>query len=167
MNKKRLIAFILSLTLSAFVYGCSGTSNSNTNIANPPQVASETPAANSNRNAAAPPSNTATPVAGTNAPREDSTNKASNNAPIAKVPERKIGSGGNDLFLFTKARAALNSDAGMQASGIVIDIKDNVATLTGTVPNAALKSKAEQLVKGVDGIKSVNNRIRVAANGAK
>ena len=40
-------------------------------------------------------------------------------------------------------------------------VKDGVATLTGEVADAAVKSKAETVVKGVEGIKSVTNSCTV------
>src|SRR5215207_3423011 len=69
-------------------------------------------------------------------------------APPAKLPTPRIGSGGNDLFLFTQARAALNNDSDLKAANVVIEVKEGVVTLTGTVTSAALKSKAEQLARG-------------------
>ena len=44
---------------------------------------------------------------------------------------------------------------------VVISINDARAALTGTVSSAATKAKAEQLVKGVRGVKSVDNKIVV------
>lgn len=40
---------------------------------------------------------------------------------------------------------------------MTVAVKDGVATLTGEVADAAVKSKAEATVKGVEGIKSVTN----------
>ena len=46
----------------------------------------------------------------------------------------------------------------------VIEVKEGVVTLSGTVASAALKSKAEQLARGA-GSKGVKNQLRVS--GAK
>ena len=102
---------------------------------------------------AAPPATAASPAA---APR------AAGNAPQAKGPTPQIGSGGNDLFLFTQARAAINEDADLKAANVVIEVKEGVVTLSGAVASAALKSKAEELARGA-GAKGVKNQLRVSA----
>ena len=43
--------------------------------------------------------------------------------------------------------------------GVTITVNDARAVLTGTVNSQAIKAKAEQLVKGVRGVKSVDNRL--------
>ena len=70
-----------------------------------------------------------------------------------------------------RASTSANDDANMQdiatrrlaqepdMSGVVMTITDARAALTGTVNSAATKAKAEQLVKGVRGVKSVDNKI--------
>jgi len=88
--------------------------------------------------------------------------RASTNAPAAKVPKPQIGSGGNDLFLFTQARAAVDGDADLKAANVVIEVKEGVVTLNGSVASAALKSKAEELARGA-GAKDVKNQLRVSA----
>lgn len=87
---------------------------------------------------------------------------AAKGASAAAVPTPRIGSGGNDFFLFTQARAAINSDAELRAANLTLDVREGVATLTGTVANAALKSKAEELVQGA-GPRTVRNQLRVSA----
>lgn len=87
---------------------------------------------------------------------------ASGSAPQAKGPTPQIGSGGNDLFLFTQARAAINGDDGLKAANVVIEVKEGVVTLSGAVASAALKSKAEELARGA-GAKGVKNQLRVSA----
>ncbi|MEK6279310.1 MAG: BON domain-containing protein [Acidobacteriota bacterium] len=84
-------------------------------------------------------------------------------APTANTPSSQIGSGGNDLFLFTKARSRLDSDTVLKSSTITIEVKAGVVTLSGAVANAAHKSKAEQLVREVEGVKAVNNRLRITS----
>jgi len=83
------------------------------------------------------------------------------NTEVASAPQPQIGSGGNDFFQFTQARAAISADPDLETTNIVIDVKDAVVTLSGTVGNAVQKSKAEQLVRAVGGIKRVNNRIQI------
>lgn len=88
--------------------------------------------------------------------------RGAGNTPQAKVPTPQIGSGGNDLFLFTQARAAINEDADLKAANVVIEVKEGVVTLSGAVASAALKSKAEELARGA-GAKGVKNQLRVSA----
>jgi osmotically-inducible protein OsmY len=78
------------------------------------------------------------------------------------MPTPQIGSGGNDLFLFTQARAAVNADPELNAANLIIEVRDGVVSLNGTVATAALKAKAEELARGVKP-KAVRNQLRVAA----
>jgi len=47
-------------------------------------------------------------------------------------------------------------------NAVSITITDSQAVLTGTVYSAAIKAKAEQIVKAVRGVKSVDNKIVVS-----
>jgi osmotically-inducible protein OsmY len=44
-----------------------------------------------------------------------------------------------------------------------VDVDNAVVTLTGTVASAAQKTRAEQSVKSVEGVRSVRNQLRVAS----
>ena len=73
-----------------------------------------------------------------------------------------------------RENTSANDDANMQdiatkrlteypdMAGVVMTVTDARAVLTGTVNSAATKAKAEQLVKGVRGVKSVDNKIVVS-----
>jgi len=52
--------------------------------------------------------------------------------------------------------------ANSSLSGTYTDVKDGVVTLSGQVKDEASKASAETLVKGVKGVKSVNNNLTVA-----
>ena len=70
-----------------------------------------------------------------------------------------------------RQNTSANDDANMQdiatkrlaenveMAGVTITVTDARAVLTGTVNSEANKAKAEQLVKGVRGVKSVDNRL--------
>lgn len=169
MNRNRLVYLIIlaaALGLSA-CGGAAESSGGDKKAANapPPVNATSSPApaaevgANANNAAAVPsPSGVAaaTPVASpTTPPRAGS-------APQAKPPTPQIGSGGNDLFLFTQARAAINDDEDLKDANVIIEVKDGVVTLSGDVASAALKTKAEKLAR-VAGTKDVRNQLRVSA----
>jgi hyperosmotically inducible protein len=50
-------------------------------------------------------------------------------------------------------------------SGLKIDVdtKDNVVTLSGTVPTAAEKRRAVEVARDTDGVKSVVDRLKVGS----
>ena len=43
-----------------------------------------------------------------------------------------------------------------------MDVVNDVVTLKGTVATAAQKTRAEEVAKGIDGVKSVKNELKVA-----
>lgn len=94
-------------------------------------------------------------------PQATNNSRNNGNAQVATAPQPQIGSGGNDFFQFTQARAAISGDPDLKTTSIVIEVKAAVVTLSGTVENATQKSKAEQLVREVGGIKKVNNRLQI------
>lgn len=50
-----------------------------------------------------------------------------------------------------------------EATGIMVEVKDGVATLTGEVADDAAKAKAEEIAKENKDVKSVVNNITIAA----
>jgi hyperosmotically inducible protein len=75
-----------------------------------------------------------------------------------------IGSGANDSWLWVKTRASLLGTSDLRESTINVDVVNDVVTLKGTVENAAQKTKAEQVAKAIEGVKSVKNELKVAPN---
>lgn len=73
-----------------------------------------------------------------------------------------IGSGANDSWLWFKTRAALLTTSDLRESTINVDVVNDAVTLRGTVETAAQKTKAEQVAKDIDGVKSVKNELKVA-----
>ncbi|CAN5678513.1 hypothetical protein BH20ACI4_BH20ACI4_29130 [soil metagenome] len=161
MTKKNFVittAVSLGL-LSIFLSGCSETSVSNTaSTLNTNQVVV---ISNTNTNAA--PNVSMTNVNGspmTNNVNTSVSNANRKSAPTMKEPTPQIGSGANDFMLFTQMRGALNSDKELQ--DVIIEVKEGNVTLSGKVPGADQKAKAEQLVKTVNGVKTVKNNINVS-----
>lgn len=76
----------------------------------------------------------------------------------------KVGTGANDGWLWTKTRASLLTTSDLRESTIDVDVDNAVVTLRGTVANAAQKTKAEQVAKGIQDVKSVKNELKVAAS---
>ena len=74
--------------------------------------------------------------------------------------QRQNTSANDDANMQDIATKKLAEDSNM--AGVVMTITDARVVLTGTVNSAATKAKAEQLVKGVRGVKSVDNQIVVS-----
>ncbi len=66
--------------------------------------------------------------------------------------------GKSDADLLKAANDKLTAD---KVVGVTVAVKDGLATLTGEVADAAVKSKAEASVKTVEGIKSVTNNCTI------
>ena len=78
----------------------------------------------------------------------------------AQPSQRENTSANDDANMQDIATKRLAEDLNM--AGVVMTITDARAVLTGTVNSAATKAKAEQLVKAVRGVKSVDNQIVVS-----
>jgi hypothetical protein len=78
----------------------------------------------------------------------------------AQPSQRENTSANDDANMQDIATKRLTQDPDM--AGVVITITEARAVLTGTVNSVATKAKAEQLVKGVRGVKSVDNKIIVS-----
>jgi osmotically-inducible protein OsmY len=140
--------------------GCSETANTNLN-------ANANLNANTNANLRAN-ANTANANANTNqAPtRAEYEKNKQTYADQAKGLGRKIGTGLDDGWLWTKTRFDLAAVDDLRDSTINVDVDNAVVTLSGTVASAAQKAKAESTAKAIEGVKSVKNMLTVAAANA-
>ena len=77
----------------------------------------------------------------------------------AQPGQRENTSANDDANMQDIATKRLAQEPGM--AGVVMTVTDAQAVLTGNVYTAATKAKAEQIVKAVRGMKSVDNRIVV------
>ena len=157
--RQRLFGLIALAVLSIILPGCNGTANDN-----------RTANGNLNTNANAHATVTPTPaVANTNsnrAPtREDYERNKEQYQREAKGSGRTIGSGVNDGWLWVKVRFDLAAADDLRDSTINVDVDNGVVTLTGTVASAAQKTRAEQVAKSVEGVKSVRNQLKVSPSG--
>ncbi|MDT5270942.1 MAG: hyperosmotically inducible periplasmic protein [Acidobacteriota bacterium] len=165
MNMNRLVKLLI-LAAALNLFGCGGgaeKAGSDGKAAGAPTVVNAASPAPTPRADTAP-ANTATAggAAAQQGTSPTSETRGAVSAPSAKMPKPQVGSGGNDLFLFTQARAAVDADPELKASNLIVEVKEGVVTLNGTVASAALKSKAEQLARGA-GPKDVKNQLRVSA----
>jgi hyperosmotically inducible periplasmic protein len=77
------------------------------------------------------------------------------------------GAGVNDSWITTKAKIALLTSDGFSVNGANVDTIDGKVTLHGKVATAADRTRAEQTVRKVDGVKSVNNQLQVVPDAVK
>ena len=155
--RRRITGFIALAALAVLLPACDNTANQNATV-------------NRNANAVATATATPTPVANTNSNRpptraEYEANKERYNRE-AKESGRKVGTGANDTWLWIKTRFDLAAADDLRDSTINVDVDNDVVTLSGTVASAAQKTKAEQVAKAVEGVKSVRNQLKVQAGNA-
>ena len=75
----------------------------------------------------------------------------------------KIGNSLDDAWIHTKIKAKLIDNPDTPARKINIDVIDQVVTLHGRVETIAAKDEAERTAKQTEGVKRVNNRLKVQA----
>lgn len=66
-----------------------------------------------------------------------------------------------DAWIDGKAEATLLYNGNLNAFDIITDVDQGVVLLTGRVSNTVEKSLAEELVRGIDGVKDVENQLQV------
>lgn len=74
-----------------------------------------------------------------------------------------IGQGANDSWLWFKTKGALATTDDLRDSTINVDVSNDVVTLRGTVASKAQSDKAASVAKGIEGVKSVTNSLKVQA----
>jgi hyperosmotically inducible periplasmic protein len=157
--RRRITGFIALAALAVLLPGCDNTANQNAT-------------ANRNANTTATATPTATPVANTNSNSNRAPTRAEYEANKerynreAKESGRKVGTGANDTWLWIKTRFDLAAADDLRDSTINVDVDNGVVTLSGTVASAAQKTRAEQVAKAVEGVKSVRNQLKVQAGNA-
>jgi hyperosmotically inducible protein len=157
----RITGLIVAAVMSAALSACNGANyNANTNNANANRAPSPTPTAVAN-------ANTNTRRAPTREEYERDKERYDREArEEARGAGRTVGTGLNDGWLWVKTRFDLAAADDLRDSTINVDVDNAVVTLTGTVASAAQKTRAEQVAKTVEGIKSVKNQLKVAADNA-
>jgi hyperosmotically inducible protein len=150
----KLAGIVATATLAVSFAGCNPTTNEN---ANTRANANANTAVNENANANA---NASTRRAPTRAEYEK--NKQTY-AEEAKTLGRKIGTGIDDGWLWTKTRFDLAAADDLKDSTINVDVQNAVVTLSGSVDNAQQKAKADSIAKAVAGVKSVKNLLTVTS----
>ena len=86
--------------------------------------------------------------------------ESSHAANAAMVGERG-GKVVDDAWITTKAKAALLGAANLKSGDIKVETLHGTVTLTGSVPSATQSEQATLLVRGLEGVSSVDNRLIV------
>ena len=74
---------------------------------------------------------------------------------------KDVGAATEDAALTAKVKTKFLADTKISGLKIDVDTKNNVVTLSGTVPTAAERTHAVEVAKGTDGVKSVVNKLKV------
>ena len=86
--------------------------------------------------------------------------------PAAQKPDAKSGNPITDGWITMKIHSQYVPDDALEDSDIDVDTENGVVTLSGTVASAAGQARAIAIAKATDGVKSVNDKLRVAPEGA-
>lgn len=157
--RQRLVGIIALAVLSLILPGCNAGTNEN-----------RTANANTNANVNANVTHTPTPgIANTNTnralTREEYERNKERYQREAKQSGRTIGTGLNDGWFWVKTRFDLAGANDLRDSTINVDVDNAVVTLSGTVASATQRTRAEEVAKSVEGVKSVRNQLKVSVSG--
>lgn len=67
----------------------------------------------------------------------------------------------NDDLIYDQVRLKLAGDSVVKGGALNVEVKEGVVTLSGNVQSEKQKDKAVHLARGVKGVKSVVNNIKV------
>ena len=70
-----------------------------------------------------------------------------------------------DAAITAKVKTAFLADADVKGLQVDVDTRDGVVTLSGTLDKAANVDRAATIARGIEGVKSVENRLTVKAPG--
>lgn len=76
---------------------------------------------------------------------------------------RQTGNAVTDSWITMKIHSQFIPEDALEDSDIDVTTNNGVVTLTGTVPTPAGKQRAVAIAKATDGVKSVNDKLRVSA----
>jgi osmotically-inducible protein OsmY len=74
-------------------------------------------------------------------------------------PQRTVGQAVDDVTIGTRLKAALAADPDLSALKINVDTTQGAVRLRGEVKSMALRRKAEDLARRIEGVKSVDNQL--------
>ncbi len=155
---KKITLFTLVAIFTMALIGCETTKETNSNTA---VVVNDNSNVNRNANVN---SNANTNRSNRETTREDVDKDRATYEKQAEEAGSKVGQGANDMWLWTKVRAALLATDDLRESTINVDVENDIVTLRGTVGTAAQKASAVKVAKGIEGVKDVKDTLKVAAN---
>ena len=82
---------------------------------------------------------------------------------VSQASSDSVGTAESDTAITAQVRSKLADAAPLNGSHIDIDTTMGVVTLTGTVMNAQAKDQAAQLAWQVEGVKTVDNQLKVGS----
>jgi hyperosmotically inducible protein len=80
-----------------------------------------------------------------------------------KISKAEVGRVASDSWITTKAKSKLLAEESLKSLKISVETHKGEVLLSGFVSSADLKAKAEEIVSGIEGVKSVKNSIEVKA----
>ncbi|MBV7482082.1 BON domain-containing protein [Bordetella sp. BOR01] len=83
------------------------------------------------------------------------------------APKQSMGEYASDAVITTKVKAAFVADETLSALDIAVETTDGNVTLTGTVGTEAETEQAARVARDVEGVKQVQNDIKVDPAKAK
>ncbi|RAA24751.1 transporter [Burkholderia multivorans] len=72
-----------------------------------------------------------------------------------------VGSQLRDATIASRVRAALVAERGLASGDIDVQVRDHVAELTGTVPDDRQRATALRVVRDVDGVRGVRDKLQI------
>lgn len=81
--------------------------------------------------------------------------------------DRTAGQSVDDAAVSTKVKAALAQDPAVKAIEVTVDTFKGTVQLSGWVATPEEKSRAEEIAKGVPGVKTVENKITLKTDVKK
>ncbi len=154
MKKNGFCAWLAAIALVSLSFGCDTATNTNTNANTYTNRVVVTNANTGNANVA---------NINANITREEFERSRERFEREAREAGRRIGSGAQDLWLWTKTRSALAYADDLRDVTINVDVENEEVTLSGTVANTAQRTRAEEIARSIEGVRNVRNQLVVSA----
>ncbi len=74
---------------------------------------------------------------------------------------KAMAAGASDAAITVKVNAALVADTRLKVMKVDVDTQDGRVRLMGVAPDAAARDQTTAVVKGIEGVKDVDNQLRV------
>lgn len=144
-------AFITTMVCAVFVSGCNRQS-ANTDQASANAGTSSTDTATASR---------ADAPSGTSSGSSASSGSSDSSGTAGAGAASKAGAAVDDSVITTKVKTAYLADTDIKGLDISVDTNKGEVILTGSVNNQTQIDRAEKIAKGVDGVKTVHNKLTI------